>query len=86
MFGHSRVPDEATGAPRQSVWAQYANSLLPVAAIFGAIGLLLLGLSLLASQRMPSGTRGFALVDLAVAGIAALVGLWWRWRHEPSAR
>ena len=71
-----------TKAPSASVWAQYANSLLPVAAVFGAIGLLMLGLSLLASQRMPNGTRGFALLDLGVAVVAALVGLWWRWRHR----
>jgi len=71
-----------TKPPSASVWAQYANSLLPVAAVFGAIGLLMLGLSLLASQRMPNGTRGFALLDLGVAVVAALVDLWWRWRHR----
>ncbi|MDQ6789467.1 MAG: hypothetical protein M3075_02200, partial [Candidatus Dormibacteraeota bacterium] len=75
-----------TKPPSASVWAQYANSLLPVTAVFGAIGLLLLGLSLLASQRVPDGTRGFAVVDLAVAAIAALVSLGWRWRQRRSDR
>jgi hypothetical protein len=67
------------------VWVQYANNLLPVAAIFGAVGLLLLSLSLLSNRLVPPGTRGFALIDLTVATVAALVGLWWRWRRQRSA-
>jgi hypothetical protein len=72
-------------AQPSSVWVQYADSLLPVAVLFGAIGLLLLGLSLLASGQLPNGTRQFALTDLMVAAIAALVGLLWRWRRQRSA-
>jgi hypothetical protein len=56
-----------------------------VAAVFGALGLFLIGLSLLASRPMPNGTRQFALIDLTVAAIVALVGLLWRWRRQRSA-
>ncbi len=48
MFGSAPAPDDAIKA-QPSVWVQYADSLPPVAAVFGALGLLLLGLSLLAS-------------------------------------
>ena len=85
MFGSAPAPDDAIKAQPSSVWVQYADSLLPVAAVFGAIGLLLLGLSLLASGQMPNGTRQFALIDLMMAAIAALVGLLWRWRRKRSA-
>ena len=85
MFGRAPAPDDATRARPWSVWIQYADSLLPVAAVFGAIGLLLLGLSLLASGQMPNGTRQFALIDLRVAAIVVLVGLLWRWRRQRSA-
>jgi hypothetical protein len=85
MFGRDPAPDYAPKATPSSVWVQYADSLLPVAAVFGAIGLLLLGLSLFASRQMPNGTRQFALIDLTMASIAALVGLWWRWRRQRSA-
>jgi hypothetical protein len=68
-----------------SVWVRYANSMLPVAAVFGAIGLLLLGFSLLAGPQMALGARIVGLADLTVAAIAALIGLWWRWRRRRSA-
>jgi hypothetical protein len=84
MFGPP-APDDATRARPSSVWIRDADSLLPMAAVFGAVGLLLLGLSLLASQQMPDGTRQFALIDLTVAAIAALIGLWRRWRRQRSA-
>jgi hypothetical protein len=87
MFDDPPAPEEGPTKPQpSSVWAQYASTLLPVAAVFGATGLLLLSLSLLASREMPNGTRGFALIDLVVATIAALVGLWWRSRHQTPAR
>jgi hypothetical protein len=85
MFGSAPAPDDAIKAQPSSVWVQYADSLLPVTAVFGAIGLLLLGLSLLGSGQLPNGTRQFALIDLMVAAIAALVGLLWRWRRQRSA-
>jgi hypothetical protein len=84
MFGSAPAPDDAIKA-QPSVWVQYADSLPPVAAVFGALGLLLLGLSLLASGQLPNGTSQFALIDLTVAAIAALVGLLWRLRRQPSA-
>jgi hypothetical protein len=65
---------------------RYANSMLPVAAAFGAIGLLLLGLSLLAGPPISTGARVVALADLGLAALAAPIGLWWRWRRRRAAR
>ena len=82
MFGGPQAPDPATKPRPWSVWVRYANSMLPVAAVFGAMGLVLLGLSFLGSRPFSTGTRVVALADLAVAAIAALIGLWWRWRRH----
>jgi hypothetical protein len=81
MFDRGLPPGEAR-TPKPSVWVQYADNLLPVAAIFGAIGLVLLSLSLLWNRLVPPGTRGFALIELTVATVAALAGLWWRRRRR----
>jgi hypothetical protein len=85
MFGSSGPPDPATKPRPWSVWVRYANSMLPVAAVFGGIGLVLLGLSLLGSPQFSTGTRAVALADLAVAAIAAVIGLWWRRRRRRAA-
>ncbi len=84
MFGCASALADVTKVQPSSVWVQYADSLLPVAAVFGALGLFLIGLSLLASRQMPNGTRQFALIDLTVAAVAALVGFRWRWRRQRS--
>jgi hypothetical protein len=86
MFGPGQVPQPATKPRPFTVWVRYANSLLPVAVAFGALGLLLLGLSLLAGPAIATGARVVGLADLAVAALAASIRLWWRWRRRRSAR
>jgi hypothetical protein len=80
MFAHPRGPQ---ARPDQSVWVAYADNLLRVAAVLAGLGLLLLALSLL-SQQIAIGARAVAVGDLGVAAIAALLGLWWRWRRRRS--
>jgi hypothetical protein len=80
MFGPGQAPLPATKPRPFSVWVRYANSMLPVAAAFGALGLPLLGLSLLAGPPISTGARMVGLADLGVAALAALIGVWWRWR------
>ena len=53
MFSLGEPPSQPTKPGPLSVWVRYANSMLPVAAVFGGMGLVLFGLSLLASQRDP---------------------------------
>jgi hypothetical protein len=65
--------------------ASYADNLLLLAAVFGGFGFLVLAFSLLGGTQMPKGIHGLALGDLTVAVIAALIGLWWRWRRRRSA-
>jgi hypothetical protein len=77
------LPDE-TKRQRSWEWSGYANNLLLVAAVFGGLGMLLFGLSLLGSPPMPKGTRGAALGDLTGAAIATGIGLWWRWRRRSA--
>ncbi|PZR97529.1 MAG: hypothetical protein DLM67_07730 [Candidatus Nephthysia bennettiae] len=73
------------------MWARYADNLLTVAAVFdeftaaaaiGGLGLILLVFSLLNSRQISIATRGLALGDLSVAAIAALLGLWRRWKGQ----
>jgi hypothetical protein len=67
MFGGPRASQDETKRQRAWEWSNYANNLLIVAAFFGSLGLLLLGLSLLGSPPMSKGTRGAALGDLTAA-------------------
>jgi hypothetical protein len=86
MFGPGDGSDQETQPRPYSVWVRYANSMLFVAAVFGGIGLALLGLSLLVGPQISTGARAVALTDLAVAAIGALIGLWWRWKRRRSSR
>jgi hypothetical protein len=86
MFGPGEGSDQATKPRPYSVWVRYANSMLFVAAVFGGIGLALLGLSLVVGPQISTGARAVALADLGVAAIGALIGLWWRRKHRRSSR
>ena len=85
MFSLGEPPSQPTKPGPLSVWVRYTNSMLPVAAVFGGMGLVLFGLSLLASQPTATGARTVGLADLAVAAIAGLIGLWWRSRRRRPA-
>lgn len=86
MFGPGEAPDQESKPRPYSVWVRYANSMLFVAALFGGIGLALLGLSLLVGPQISTGARTVALADLAVAAMGGLIGLWWRWKRLRSSR
>jgi hypothetical protein len=69
MFCPGEAPKQATKPWPWSVWVRYANSMLPVAAVFGGIGLLVVPVIVLTShvevghRQSLMGQNGDASVD-----------------------